>query len=719
MTELVIKEYYDVEALDTLLTVGDFDSLSKEKNKDGKTITGAHIEANLKKIKKELINNSYLEKTYVQKKGIGRWYYKEGTGCGMLYLPNSVRGFITQEGTKDLDMVNCHPTLLNYIMKEFNILCPELQECIDNREKFLAECGIDKRELIIIINSKDCKSKNQKIVKIHDTIYKTLILALKDSEPAIWKSNHKKENKEGSFISRVLQNFEQQVLLDVIGYFKAHNVSYGTFIYDGIHVYDNLDLKDLNRYLKKMWSKEFKFALKAFDTTKVKQLLKINEENYEDFKKMTWEKDHFYIQSEEMIACTVLREIKKFKPRMCEFDIYLTDPELTPYYKKNFINRWIYGEPKKRCYYGLDCYPPPNVCPKDMYNTWKEFERSKNEKIDTSETLEGRSPDIQESVIKTFTDFVKFLSESNNDFSTYLINFIAHMIQKPGEKPGVCIVFSSEQGLGKGTLINLIENLIGSEKTLKTEDSNTVLGRFTGCLSGKILVNINESKCLEMFDGNSMLKALITDPTHKIEYKGKDAITENSYLRIIITTNDETPCKVEASDRRMVIFNQKSKNQELVNQVLKLGDNEVQMIFQYLKSYEIKYKNMFEWQSNRPKSKMYIETKSSSFDVYHQFIFKLLKDKDKETFEISNQNLIKLFERFTYLIGKKDYKIDCRLLAKKLLDIDGISITNSNSIRGKSFDRKKIDNYLAKKGYNDYQDSTGISLFEKVNYLED
>ena len=46
---------------------------------------------------------------------------------------------------KDIDMVNAHPVILNYICKKNNIDCNILKNYIDNRELILSSFGEDRK----------------------------------------------------------------------------------------------------------------------------------------------------------------------------------------------------------------------------------------------------------------------------------------------------------------------------------------------------------------------------------------------------------------------------------------------------------------------------------------------------------------------------------------------------------------------------------------------
>lgn len=130
----------------------------------------------------------------------------------------------------------------------------------------------------------------------------------------------------------------------------------------------------------------------------------------------------------------------------------------------------------------------------------------------------------------------------------YLINWLAHMIQKPEEKPEVAVVLKAGQGTGKGTFVDPIGKVIGAHFVHLTEQSQ-VVGRFNSLLENKILIFADE-----FFAGSKkhtdQLKGMITEKTAKIERKGVDSIMVPSFSRLIMASNHENIVSIEKDERR-------------------------------------------------------------------------------------------------------------------------------------------------------------------------
>ena len=146
---------------------------------------------------------------------------------------------------KDIDMVNAHPAILNYLCKKNNVDCNILKNYIENRELILSSFGEDKKiikELFISIlngKSKDIYSDNkqtnnylklfeQEIVRIQNYFYTN------DKRYLDIDYNYKGKN-----LSRIILDIENQILQIMINYFTSKNVNILTLEYDGLKIYTN------------------------------------------------------------------------------------------------------------------------------------------------------------------------------------------------------------------------------------------------------------------------------------------------------------------------------------------------------------------------------------------------------------------------------------------------------------------------------------------------
>jgi phage/plasmid-associated DNA primase len=154
-------------------------------------------------------------------------------------------------------------------------------------------------------------------------------------------------------------------------------------------------------------------------------------------------------------------------------------------------------------------------------------------------------------VIQEFLHTV--ICNNNVALFDYLINYLAHMLQRPHEKPGIMIVFLSGQGCGKGTFYKLLGR-IWSRTTLQVCDINEITGQFNAALERNYVVCMDEA----LFAGDKKsldkLKSLVTEPKCRIEQKHQPSRSIDSYHRFFASSNHDHFVHVDKDDRRFLFI---------------------------------------------------------------------------------------------------------------------------------------------------------------------
>lgn len=170
--------------------------------------------------------------------------------------------------------------------------------------------------------------------------------------------------------------------------------------------------------------------------------------------------------------------------------------------------------------------------------------------------------------IRPFYDYVlNILSSGNKQVAEYIVNYIANVVQL--KKNDQCLVLMGEQGTGKSTLNDIMSNILGKSLSMKAQNSEQLIGRFTSHLANKVLIYMDEAlftkKQDKDNDNDNKLKDLITDKQMTVEYKNGGTVTVDNRLNFIMTTNNDYPVNVEKKDRRFAIIevsNIKIQNRE-------------------------------------------------------------------------------------------------------------------------------------------------------------
>lgn len=146
------------------------------------------------------------------------------------------------------------------------------------------------------------------------------------------------------------------------------------------------------------------------------------------------------------------------------------------------------------------------------------------------------------------------LCSGNDNQFIYLIKWLAHMVQKPNEKPGVAVLLKSErQGTGKGLFMNFISSLIYEDYYLYSSDVNSIVGSFNGHLDGKLFVFLDEAIWGGDKKDKGNILSIVTESKMYINNKHEKAHNVKSYLRIFAASNSEYPIDIPKSDRRWFV----------------------------------------------------------------------------------------------------------------------------------------------------------------------
>jgi hypothetical protein len=226
-------------------------------------------------------------------------------------------------------------------------------------------------------------------------------------------------------------------------------------------------------------------------------------------------------------------------------------------------------------------------------------------------------------VIKSF--LLDVIADGDIGLYRYLVLFLAHMLQKPEEKPGVVMAMLGGQGTGKGSALRIVEQ-IWSSSTLLVSNVDHVIGRFNAALEGNYAICMDEA----MFAGDKKamdrLKSLVTEPTISTEQKNQPRRSIESYHRFFATTNHAHFAHVEADDRRFVFFHVSDRRQgdlaywKQVHQAI--NDPAVISAMVYdLKRYDLTNFNV----RQRPKNETHMDQKLRSLTGFDRYWYEVLQ----------------------------------------------------------------------------------------------
>ena len=179
------------------------------------------------------------------------------------------------------------------------------------------------------------------------------------------------------------------------------------------------------------------------------------------------------------------------------------------------IKRWIQDENMKT-YDDMDIFPPPLQCPANKINLWSPYYVQQIK----SSTIEDNEDPSNIEKVDMILELIKIVCNNDEKDTLFLMKFIGQFLKYPAIKT-YCIILISEQGAGKGTLMYMIERLIGEQKFLESTDpERDVWSTFNSLMENAFIVNCDEldAKSQEKCEGK--IKGLITNKNLTINPKG-------------------------------------------------------------------------------------------------------------------------------------------------------------------------------------------------------
>jgi hypothetical protein len=145
------------------------------------------------------------------------------------------------------------------------------------------------------------------------------------------------------------------------------------------------------------------------------------------------------------------------------------------------------------------------------------------------------------------------IAGGNAEYAEYIIRWIAWAIQNPSKRAEVALVLIGIKGIGKGTLVRILERIFGAH-TFQVTSKDEVVGRFNGHLQDCILFIADEAywggdkRCV------GRLQGMITEPTLAIERKGIDIYSSPNCLHIVMLAEPGWVIPAGKFERRYAAF---------------------------------------------------------------------------------------------------------------------------------------------------------------------
>jgi hypothetical protein len=150
-----------------------------------------------------------------------------------------------------------------------------------------------------------------------------------------------------------------------------------------------------------------------------------------------------------------------------------------------------------------------------------------------------------------FLEFFARLAPSDSERHTFL-QWLAHIFQKPEERPSWHIMLPSVPGTGKGYLVeHILQPLL--HHTSVVASYSRVLGKHSSLLENNLLVLLDDCKAKSV-ETQTELKSLLTEERQFVEQKYAAGGMVQCFTRFILASNEARPLYLDPDERRWYVL---------------------------------------------------------------------------------------------------------------------------------------------------------------------
>lgn len=244
-----------------------------------------------------------------------------------------------------------------------------------------------------------------------------------------------------------------------------------------------------------------------------------------------------------------------------------------------FVNMWIKSKEMRKIAKFVFNPNPEYINNKEEVNLFNGFPLDKN-----------NDGTYDESLIKVYLDHIKRICNNEKDVYDYVLNWFAHIIQKPHVRTTVALVFYSDtEGVGKNLIFDVLNKILG-KYYLKLKSTEEFTINFNSHHQNKLLGVCDEINARARSISDE-LKDAISRNTMVITYKGKESYVIDDYINLVLTTNNEGVLKVPRAGRRFEIIGcpEQKIDREVTKKILNImNDDKLLMnVYNYFKNRDI------------------------------------------------------------------------------------------------------------------------------------
>lgn len=483
---------------------------------------------------------------------------------GIQSLNSAARSALCYSTLDDYDICNCHPSFYLYVCKEWDIPNhSRLEAYCNDRETFLQENDCTKRDVLIALNSDNPKRKRDRVA-LNDLAEELKQIKFRMQSHAKFPSFITSNNATNPISSRCwyyISSLECQVVWSLCNIFGE---SASVPMLDGLMVRKDFCpdagkpglVARINELLREPYHGCIQITMKPMtcvvEVSSELRNVKTKEECYEIINancfwlrspptymfKAEWRENgnnrHLWQQQSKADIETQfaqLRVVNDDDKLVSAFSLWNQDVNRREY---NTMNLHPYGKNDVS----------PDVEDGRTFNRFEPWTM-----------LEYFDDDFEPIDTDNFDQLIRNLTGNIDDeHADWLMDFLAHMLQYPEDRPEQAVLLEGTTGTGKDTLHTIVEALIGHHYAKKTADPDKIFGNFNSLvMSDCMFLLINEFGRKASANLEDSIKALVTDKQIALNGKFTKMSCQNLYARMVFASNNNG-IRIEPNDRRFVSF---------------------------------------------------------------------------------------------------------------------------------------------------------------------
>lgn len=197
---------------------------------------------------------------------------------------------------------------------------------------------------------------------------------------------------------------------------------------------------------------------------------------------------------------------------------------------------WL-AHPGRRQYLNGVSLEPMRDVPEGTLNLWRGF---------SVEPAPGDWSRLRSHIVEN-------VCSGNLVWSDYFLNWMARLVQQPGEPGEVAIVLRGNRGVGKGKVATWIGRLM-RDHFFHAIQNDDVTGRFNSHLLHCVFLFADEAFFAGDPRNEKTLNGLITEKTRRSEQKFMPLISVPNYLHLMMATNSEWAIPAGEFERRYFVL---------------------------------------------------------------------------------------------------------------------------------------------------------------------